>query len=114
MRAISTEQGTTGSFLGLSRAGWLHAGRWVLMIAFVIGLQAVAAACPTCKDGLAQNDPAGQSLVQGYFWSILFMMSMPFLIFSALGGYFYWEIRKARRAAGDSFQAVPSAASPTS
>ena len=53
-------------------------------------------ACPSCKDSLAQNDPARASLVRGYFWSILFMMSMPFLIFSGLSGYFYWQIRRAR------------------
>ena len=72
----------------------------MLITLVVLAFQGVVWACPTCKDGLAQNDPVGQSLVQGYFWSILFMMSMPFLIFSALGGYFYWEIRKARSAQG--------------
>jgi hypothetical protein len=97
MDAIPIQESGARSCLGLTQSAWRRVGQLLLALALVITLQAVATACPTCKDGLAQNDPAGQSLVQGYFWSILFMMSMPFLIFSALGGYFYWEIRKARR-----------------
>ena len=55
-------------------------------------------ACPTCKDSLA-NDPAAASMARAYQYSILFMMSMPFLILFTLGAYFYWEIRRARKAA---------------
>ena len=57
--------------------------------------QSVAVACPTCADGVA-NDPNHANLVRGYFWSIIFMMSMPFLIFTGLCSYFYFEIRRAR------------------
>jgi len=32
-------------------------------------------------------------------WSILFMMSMPFLILGGFGTYVYFSIRRARRAA---------------
>ena len=35
-------------------------------------------------------------MVEGYFWSILFMMSMPFLILGSLGAYFYYQVRQAR------------------
>jgi hypothetical protein len=35
--------------------------------------------------------------VRGYFWSILFMMSMPFLIIGGLGTMFYLDVRRARR-----------------
>ena len=52
-------------------------------------------ACPTCKDSLA-HDPASANLVRGYAYSILFMLSMPPLIFSGLSAYFYWEVRKAK------------------
>jgi hypothetical protein len=55
----------------------------------------VAIACPTCKDSIA-HDPASASLVRGYAYSILFMLSMPPLIFCGLSAYFYWEVRKAR------------------
>ena len=54
-----------------------------------------AEACPTCKDAMVHSNQQGIQL--GYYWSILFMMSMPFLIAASLGGYFYWEIRKARQ-----------------
>ena len=52
-------------------------------------------ACPTCKDNLA-HDPASANLVRGYAYSILFMLSMPPLIFGGLSAYFYWEVRKAK------------------
>ena len=55
-----------------------------------------ASACPTCKDALA-GDPANSSMVQGYFWSIIFMMSMPFLVFSTVAAYFYYEVCRARK-----------------
>lgn len=74
--------------------------RWkTLTITFscVLLFATLAEACPTCKDGLG-NDPARADMVRGYFWSILFMMSMPFLILAGLGTYFYLQIRKARRA----------------
>lgn len=55
-----------------------------------------AEACPSCKDGLATG-PNG-SMVRGVFYSIIFMMSMPFLILGGLGTYGYLLVRKARRA----------------
>ncbi len=62
-------------------------------VALVLMLHGVAAACPTCKDSVSETDP---NMVQGYFWSILFMMSMPFLILAGLGAYFYLLIRRSR------------------
>jgi heme/copper-type cytochrome/quinol oxidase subunit 2 len=72
----------------------------VLLIAFtvvVIVLEAAAMACPSCKESLGHSDPARANMVRGYFWSILFMMSMPFLILGGLSTLFWWEIRKAKR-----------------
>lgn len=54
-----------------------------------------ALGCPTCKDNMA-HDPAAANLARGYYYSILFMLSMPPLIFGSLCAYFYWEVRKAR------------------
>jgi hypothetical protein len=73
--------------------------RWALLavvVALVLLLASVAAACPTCKDGLAQNDPHGQSLAAGYYYSILFMMAMPFAILGTFGSMAYLSIRRAR------------------
>ena len=74
--------------------------RWlgmVLVIGFVslIVVQPILA-CPTCKQALAENGQSQDGLVRGYFWSILFMMSMPFLIFCGLGYYFGSQVRRAR------------------
>jgi hypothetical protein len=74
--------------------------RWVLIaMAIALGLLivSVAAACPNCKEGLAQNDPHGQSIAAGYYYSILFMMSMPFAILGTFGGLAYYSIRRARQ-----------------
>jgi hypothetical protein len=74
--------------------------RYVL-IAAVLGLvlliASVAAACPTCKEGLAQHDPHGQSIAAGYYYSILFMMAMPFAILGTFGSLAYLSIRRARK-----------------
>jgi hypothetical protein len=71
----------------------------IVLVALLLVLvcQSLAVACPTCKDTLAANDPARQNIVRGYFYSILFMLSMPFLILTGLSSYFYYEVRKARR-----------------
>lgn len=58
-------------------------------------LVGVASACPTCKENLA-HDPASASLARGFYYSILFMVSMPFVIFGSLSAYFYYEVRKAK------------------
>jgi len=64
-------------------------------LAITLGVGAVASACPTCKDNMA-HDPAAANLVRGYAYSIMFMLSMPPLIFGSLCAYFYWEVRKAK------------------
>jgi hypothetical protein len=51
----------------------------------------IALACPGCKDSLNANYAAA------YGASIIFMLSMPFLILGGLSAYFYWEVRRARK-----------------
>lgn len=58
-----------------------------------------AAACPNCKDSLAQQGENGPNVARGFYWSILFMMGTPFAILGGFSGYMYLEVRKARRAA---------------
>lgn len=69
----------------------------LIAIAWVTG-DSFAIACPNCGDAMA-SDPAQAGLVRGIFWSILFLLSMPFLIFAGISAYFYWLIRSARRPA---------------
>lgn len=65
-----------------------------LAAALILSLNGSAWACPTCKEGLGNS----AHLVAGYGWSIVFMMSAPFVIMTVLGAYFYYEVRKAHRA----------------
>ncbi len=67
----------------------------ILALALALTGKAILWACPTCKQALSEQANA-EGLVRGYYYSILFMMSMPFLILSGLVAYFYWEIRRAR------------------
>ena len=80
------------------RSFWLIVG---VALASVLVATGVAAACPTCKDSLAQ-DPASASLARGFYYSILFMVSMPFLIFGGMSLYFYWQVQKAKAQAAKS------------
>jgi uncharacterized membrane protein len=66
------------------------------VLALVLLIATVAAACPTCKEGLAQNDPQGQALAAGYYYSILFMMSTPYIVLATFISCAYYSIRRAR------------------
>ena len=65
------------------------------VFACILMLASVCEACPTCKQGIAEGGDHAR-VIEGYFWSILFMMSMPFLILTSLCSYFYLIVRKAR------------------
>ena len=56
-----------------------------------------ALGCPTCKQGMSGEDPVSIARATGYFYSILFMMSMPFVIVATFGGAAYLSIRRARQ-----------------
>jgi len=55
-----------------------------------------AEACPTCKNGIAGDPEQQQRVAAGYYYSILFMMSMPFLLLGSFGSYVYFTVRKAK------------------
>jgi hypothetical protein len=67
-----------------------------LALVLVCLIASVAGACPTCKEGLAQTDPHGEAIAAGYYYSILFMMAMPFAILGTFGSLAYLSIRRAR------------------
>jgi Na+-driven multidrug efflux pump len=88
--------------------------RWIvaaIVVALVLMIASVAAACPTCKEGLAQNDPQGQALAAGISYSVIFMMSMPYIVLSSVGSYFYLSIRRARAAEAAAAANVDASAS---
>lgn len=74
---------------------------YILLLAALLVIVALtagdAAACPMCKAALGSHDSGHGDLVGGFFWSILFMLSMPFLIFGSLSTYMYLLVRRARR-----------------
>jgi hypothetical protein len=53
---------------------------WLLRISVVLGAR-IAAACPLCAENLSndvyQKNPT--ALGRGFFWSIIFMMALPFV-----------------------------------
>ena len=74
--------------------------RFIPLFALLVALclATTAWACPTCKEGLAESDPSQQAMAAGYFYSILFMMAMPFVIIGTFGGFAYLSVRRAREA----------------
>ena len=74
-----------------------HFATLLLALIALLLVATVAQACPGCKEAIAENDLQGQRVARGYFWSILFMMSMPFTILGTFGTYCYVEVRRARR-----------------
>jgi hypothetical protein len=63
-------------------------------------------ACPFCKEALGSSQG---DLVSGFFYSILFMLSMPFMIITGMGTYMYVLVRRARIAREAASQAEPGA-----
>ena len=57
-----------------------------------------ADACPMCKAALDNPDEPGGDLVSGFFYSILFMLSMPFAILGVFSGMMYREVKRAKAA----------------
>jgi len=72
-----------------------------LAMVLVSLLAPAAGACASCREAMA-NSSSGGDLVRGFFWSILFLLAMPFLIFTSLSLYFYNLIRRNRAAAESS------------
>lgn len=75
---------------------WFRCAVALSVLLAVIASATGAVACPTCKDGLAAGNAAFQAAAQGYFYSILFMMAMPFVIVGTFGSAAYFSIRRAR------------------
>jgi hypothetical protein len=50
-----------------------------------------------CKAALASHDRTHGDWVTGFFWSILFMLSMPFILLGSFSTYMYVLVRRARR-----------------
>jgi len=64
-------------------------------------LAATAHACPMCSQSIAEED----LLPHAYMYSILFMLTMPAMVFGGIGSVIYFKFRK--------FSADQTAAEPT-
>ncbi len=53
----------------------------VMALGFLLGMGGFALACPNCKEAVAAQPADVAATAQGYSWSILLMMSMPFTLF---------------------------------
>ncbi len=67
-----------------------------LVAVLAMTLATSASACPTCKEGVDANDPHHQSLAAGFYYSILFMVSMPYILLGTLGFVAYNSVKKAK------------------
>jgi hypothetical protein len=77
----------------------MNGSKLILSVAVALAALAfgqLAIGCPTCGNSIEHS---GGNLAEGFYWSILFMMSMPFAILGGLTLLCWLEIRKARRAA---------------
>ncbi|HTU24655.1 MAG TPA: hypothetical protein VMF30_04620 [Pirellulales bacterium] len=94
------------------RAGLVRVTLLVMAVSLVV-LSSTAWACPGCKEALAAGDGSGGDLVSGFFWSIIFMLSMPFLIFTVFCTSMYVAVRRARAAQAKAALASAEATAPT-
>jgi len=79
----------------------MHKSTWRKVLAALVlalGLAGEASACPLCKEAIAAQDESAQRggkpttfMKNGYNWSVLFMMAMPF----ALLGTGAWMVARA-------------------
>jgi hypothetical protein len=58
------------------------------IVLFCLSWPTASSACAVC----------GGSEADGYFWGVLFLMSMPFTIGSLVGGWFFYHYRRAASA----------------
>ncbi len=64
--------------------------------ALLAGTASVATACPSCQQALG-SDPGQGDLASGIYYSILFMMSMPFAIVGTFATLAYRAVKREQR-----------------
>ena len=69
-------------------------------VAVVLGSASIASACPSCQAALA-GDVSQGDLARGIYYSVLFMMSMPFAIVGTFGCLAYRAVKREQRRAAE-------------
>ncbi len=75
-----------------------RAARWLMTLVCLVVLLATAStaqACPSCQRAL--SDGSQGDLARGIYYSILFMMSMPFAIVGTFAGLMYRAVKVEQR-----------------
>jgi hypothetical protein len=67
-----------------------------LTLTLVFGLAAPANSCPNCKEAVSAQPSEVAGMAQGYNWSVLLMLAVPFTL---LGTGTLMVVRAARRGA---------------
>jgi hypothetical protein len=67
-----------------------------MSVVVTLALAGAAVACPTCGEGLMQADPHAQSIAAGFKYSIIFMVTMPYLCLGTLASIAYYSIHRAK------------------
>jgi len=83
--------------------------RFIALLLFMVvalATPAMVEACPLCSQALDGQAKYG-NLPLAYMWSILFMMSMPFLLLGSFGTYMYYQICKARQNVAPATASLP-------
>jgi hypothetical protein len=68
----------------------------ITFLAVLLGAAPTAWACPSCQAALNSDGSQGD-LARGIYYSILFMMSMPFAITGAFAGLMYRAVKREQR-----------------
>ncbi len=71
---------------------------FLLVLVVMCLMASVASACPNCKEAMEKQDPTHGGMVKGYFYSIIFMMSTPYLLLGTFCAVMYYRVRRARLA----------------
>jgi hypothetical protein len=66
----------------------------IACLAAIVGGASAASACPSCQAALAEGQG---DLARGIYYSILFMMSMPFAIVGTFSVVIYRAVKREQR-----------------
>ncbi len=67
-----------------------------MALVVVLGSASVASACPSCQAALAGDTSQGD-LARGIYYSVLFMMAMPFAIVGTFATFAYRAVKREQR-----------------
>jgi len=87
--------------------------RMLMLLTLMVLAASAAQACPSCKEALGSSDAAQGDVVGAYFWSILFMLTMPFTLISCFSFTMWRAVKRANaeKAAAEAGSAATDALS---